>query len=317
MVKTVLEHEHVLLSEQEIDALDCFRKFCCKNTCTIHYISLEPFNTDNTRYCLVRLVLRKPNQWHAISALQSFVKEVGEEGLESSIADLCQPINYLQAMDSSKPDDPLVKREFVDPDIPFLPTYAHNAEAGPSRLPAVPVDSVKAVLESNPAEMNLGFFCEDENNMTLEDILGRLHKNQLLELVKSTRCKLPSRPKVFLFFLLAAFLFLLMFLQKADIIASLQRTAASQSILTQSMSPICKGKGKSKSRDDDLHQATLFPFLSIGCRTGKFKTTQENRLRQMALKLLGMLFLVYYFTPFYLNPLPEANVFASILIFID
>jgi hypothetical protein len=38
---------------------------------------------------------------------------------------------------------------------------------------------------------------------------------------------------------------LLMFLQKADIIASLQHTAASQSILTQSMSPICKGKGKS------------------------------------------------------------------------
>lgn len=81
-----------------------------------------------------------------------------------------------------------------------------------------------------------------------------------------------------------------MFLQKADIIASLQRTAASQSVLTQSMSPIHKGKGKCKSRDDGLHQTTLSSFLSIGklCRTGK-KTTQENRLRQMALKLLGML----------------------------
>ena len=32
MVKTVLEHEHLLLSEQEIDTLDCFRKFCCRNT---------------------------------------------------------------------------------------------------------------------------------------------------------------------------------------------------------------------------------------------------------------------------------------------
>ena len=79
-----------------------------------------------------------------------------------------------------------------------------------------------------------------------------------------------------------------MLLQKADIIASLQRTAASQSILT----PICKGKGKSKSRDDGLHQTTLSSFLSIGCRTGNFKTTQEDRLRQMALKLLGMLYLV-------------------------
>ena len=99
-------------------------------------------------------------------------------------------------MDSSESNDPIVKREFVDDEGYFLPTYAYNAEAGPSRLPTIPVDPVNAVLESNPAEMNLGFFCEDENNMTLEDILGRLHKNQLLELVKSTRCKLPSRPKV-------------------------------------------------------------------------------------------------------------------------
>lgn len=226
MVNTVLEHEDVLLSEQEIDTLDCFRKFCCRNTRTLRYValSLKPLDTDNTRYCLVRLVLRKPNQWYAISTLQNFEKEVGEEGLQSSIADLCQPISYLT--DSSKPDDPLVEREFVDPDVPikeeedsreiidltwdtkemedrkpvdracFPPTYAYNAEAGPSCLPTVPVDPVKAVLESNPAEMNLGFFCEDENNMTLEDILGRLHKDQLLQLVKLTRCKLPSKPKV-------------------------------------------------------------------------------------------------------------------------
>jgi Fanconi-associated nuclease 1 len=177
--------------------------------------------TDNTRYCLVRLVLRKPNQWHATSTLQSFEKEVGEEGLLSSIADLCQPISF--PMESSEPNDPLVEHEFVDPDVSikaeedsgenidltwdveevedhksvdggfFLPTYAYNAEAGPSRLT---VDPVKAVLESNPGEMNLGFFCEDENNMTLEDILGRLNKDQLLKLVKLTRCKLPSRPKV-------------------------------------------------------------------------------------------------------------------------
>ena len=117
-------------------------------------------------------------------------------------------------------------------------------------------------------------------------------------------------------FLLLCF-FLLMFLQKADIISSLQRTASSQSILTtQSMSPICKGKGKSTSRDG-LHQRTLFPFLSIGC-TEKFKMTQENRLRQMALKLLGMYCMLYLvlFYPFSTRIL-QANVFVSILIFID
>lgn len=40
MVKTVLEHEHFLLSRHELDALDNFSKFCCRNTLTIHYISL-------------------------------------------------------------------------------------------------------------------------------------------------------------------------------------------------------------------------------------------------------------------------------------
>lgn len=167
-----------------------------------HYIALSlNFDTDNTRYCLVRLVLRKPNQWHTISTLANFKKEVGEEGLQSSIADLCKSIDCV--MNSSELNDPLVKREFVDDEACLLPTYAYNAEAGPSRLPTVPVDPVKAVLESNSAEMNLSFFCENENNMTLEDILGRLNKNELLELVKSTRCKLPSRPKVFFFSLLA------------------------------------------------------------------------------------------------------------------
>ena len=67
------------------------------------------------------------------------------------------------------------------------------------------------------------------------------------------------------------------------------------------MSPNRKGKGK--SRDDGLHQRTLSPFLSISCGIGKFKTTQEDRLRQMALKLLGMLYLVLFYL-FYLNSVP-------------
>ena len=228
MVKTVLEHEHVLLSGQEIDTLDCFRKFCCKSTCTLCYItfSLKPCATDNTRYCLIRLVLRKPNQWHAISTLQKFEKEVGEEGLLSSIADLCQPINYL--MDTSGFNDPLPEGGFVETGVPVKveedvgltwgteevqdyrpvsgfggrspPTYGHNAEAGPSRLPTLPADPVQTVLESNPTEMNFSFFCEDETNMTLEEILWRLNKDQLLELVKLTRCKLPPKPKVYFCF---------------------------------------------------------------------------------------------------------------------
>lgn len=193
-------------------------------------------STDNTRYCLVRLVLRKPNQWHAISTLQKYEKEIGDNGLLAALSDLCRPINC--PMHTSEPNDSFVKHEFTVADVlikaeedsreiinltfdteeeqdlkpvqgEYLqPTCTYNAEAGASHLPTL-ADPVKAVLQSNPAEMNLGFFCEDESQMTLEDILWRLSRDQLLDLVKSTRCRLPSRCKVPLIsnFVLTAFRF--------------------------------------------------------------------------------------------------------------
>jgi Fanconi-associated nuclease 1 len=129
-------------------------------------------------------------------------------------------------MDTSESNDPLVKREFVDADVPVkvegedsreiidltwdseevedhrqvnglcLSPSVYNAEAGPSHLPTLPADPVQAILESNPAEMNISFFCENESNMTLEDILWRLNKDQLLGLAKSIKCKLLSKFKV-------------------------------------------------------------------------------------------------------------------------
>ena len=146
---------------------------------------------------------------------------MGEEGLRSSIVDLCQPFSC--STNPSEFNDSSVKRESVVADVPVkteedsheiidltfdtkeevddqqecgLMTSAYNAEAGPSQLPTVPADPVKVVLHSNPAEMNLGFFCEDERHMELEDILWRLTKNQLMELVKSTRCQLRPKPQV-------------------------------------------------------------------------------------------------------------------------
>ena len=83
---------------------------------------------DNARYCLVRLTLRKPGQWHTVSSLEKFKKEVEEDGLQSAIADLCKPIASLVKQESFDDNHVPVKMEEVEP-----PT-AIKTEPGPSEF---------------------------------------------------------------------------------------------------------------------------------------------------------------------------------------
>ncbi|KDR73715.1 hypothetical protein GALMADRAFT_251523 [Galerina marginata CBS 339.88] len=289
--KIVIERESRLLSESEINVLEKFGLLCY-----------------NTRYCLVRLVLRKANQWHAVSALNKYEKEIGKEGLLSSIADLCRPIhtivkeelpdNHSIKMEPPEPrfssindetedtrvavkveDEPEVidltmdtDEEEIKPDLASLmPNTATNCWAPETSTSEQPeqVDPIKTVLQSEKDEVNLEFFCEDETVMTLDEILWRLNKDQLMVLVKATKCKLkPAQSK------------------KSDIICCLQHTAANQSILD--FGSVQNRKVKGKARDDGLRQTAL-PFAPVSrpSLSGKAKVTQEKRLKQMALQVLG------------------------------
>ncbi|KAF8163679.1 VRR-NUC domain-containing protein [Crassisporium funariophilum] len=286
-VRTVIEHEHELLCEQEINVLEYFSKLCY-----------------NTRYCLTRLVLRKANQWHPVSALEKYKQEVGEDGLLVSIGDLCRPID-LSIIEQGETQETLiqgpkdyvvdlkpgvlVKKEEEDcPDIidltgdsddedmkPRLPQvsnlWANNADAGPSQLAMSPVyeDPVETVLRSDPTEMNLGYFCEDESQMTLQEILGRLNKDQLVELAKATKCKIEKFKS-----------------KKSDIIHALQGHARQQTILP--FESVSSRKGKGRCLDDGLYQSKLsFSPIGRASPSGKPKTCQLERLKVMALKLLG------------------------------
>jgi len=81
----------------------------------------------------------------------------------------------------------------------FATYWATNASS--SKLPPPPAagaprfqeDPIQALLRSNPAdEIPLDFFCEDETTMSLPEILERLNKEQLMKLVRVTKCKLKS-----------------------------------------------------------------------------------------------------------------------------
>lgn len=175
---------------------------------------------DNTRYCLVRLVLRKANYWHPISTLEAYKKEVTAAGLEAAIADLCLPINVLLKEEptgvviKTEPDIAVKKEdgpetidltmdsddEDMKPNIiasPLTPAVFNDywsQKAGPSK--PTPEDSIQAALQSDPSIMHLDYFCQDESNMTTLEILERLVKEKLLLLAKQMKCTVKPSAKV-------------------------------------------------------------------------------------------------------------------------
>ena len=174
---------------------------------------------DNARYCLTRLALRKANQWHPVSSLESYKKEVAAEGLENAILDLCLPINALMkesvlikaeeldiSIKQEEPEGPDIidltmdsDDEDVKPNIAVTPlkweVFGNNwsNKAGPSSVPVQ--DPIQALLHSDTSIMELDFFCQDESTMTTREILGRLVKEKLLNLAKNF-CKLKPNLKV-------------------------------------------------------------------------------------------------------------------------
>ncbi|KAF8912179.1 VRR-NUC domain-containing protein [Gymnopilus junonius] len=297
VAKLVISSERHLLSDQELDFIEQFSKLCY-----------------NTRYCLVRLVLRKPNQWHPVSNLEKFKKEIGDDGLLPAIADLCQPIESLvkqEPYDDSQeqikaepveapivvkleptPDEFRVKLEDDGCEIIDLtmeeeedvkldisssaPASSSNCSATASSskhtAPATLLeDPIQALLQSRDDEADLTFFCQDESAMSVQEILERLNVDQIKALAKEMKCKVKQSQS-----------------KKSDIIATLLTTAACQSVLSFASEPKGKGKGKGKAKDTGLRQ-TLLPFFSSGkgLNPTKKPINQEERLRQMAMKLLG------------------------------
>lgn len=145
--------------------------------------------TDNTRFLLVRLLLRK-QQWHPISALSKYESELGDTGLLMGFDALCKPPDVVEqkveiidlTMDSDDEED-------------VKPLHQScNADASSSADSRSHVGSSDCD-ETLPVEPNFDYYCEDERNMTLQEALERLSVEQLKDLVKKTKIK-PSKNTV-------------------------------------------------------------------------------------------------------------------------
>ncbi len=197
--------------------------------CLFIPLTNESHLKDNARYCLIRLVLRKVNQWLPLSSLEKYTKEVGEKGLEAAVYDLCLPFGDLYEQKPVVRMEPTVtdlepgisiKNEdstenfnlFQDldvddmkpniPDSSIMTTLLRKEvfdrvwpqKAGPSQLPQ-PEDPIKAVLHSDRSNIQIDFFCENEVIMTTQEILGRLSKELLVGLAKEMKCKVRPNSK--------------------------------------------------------------------------------------------------------------------------
>ncbi len=321
MINTVLEFEHALLSDEEIKILQRFTGLCCELfPYTIHHLPLNMNNPkDNSRYCLTRLVLRKANQWHPISSLEGFKKEVGEEGLAVAVHDLCLRLDELFSQDAVKleqndntelepikPDIPIKMEdgpeiidlsmdsdeEDVKPDITSFSVPCRTANIFDALWPQTArpstEDPIQSVLHSNLSTIRLDCFCENESIMTTREILGRINKDQLTGLAKEMKCKIGPNFKVFKLFPLYCSLNNNSS-QKDNIVNCLLRHAVNQGVLDFNVRPLSV-KAKGKCRDSGQQQTLLSNIFVKEERSTKPKTSQEGRLRELAIKRLGNYF---------------------------
>ncbi|PFH51675.1 hypothetical protein AMATHDRAFT_58424 [Amanita thiersii Skay4041] len=261
MINTVYEHEPHLLSPSEWDVFAVFKSYCY-----------------NARYCLIRLVLRKPDQWHAISALGGYKKEVGEVGLIRAITDLCRPWSEVvssqpdtSTIPSTPPQEGVIDLSFdTDGDVTPPASIGSDPNMGPSnsvdglftssqpelRSPAVSQSSLDG------AESPFEAFCYDESSMSVLDLFGRLSVKQLQQLVRDTKVK-PSR------------------LTKLEMIQALLSHAATQSVLS------CISSSSEENCREDEPTSSSNDTISGKGKERAVLQTQESRLIQMALQMLG------------------------------
>ncbi|KAF8623337.1 hypothetical protein AX15_006413 [Amanita polypyramis BW_CC] len=265
MINTVYEHEPHLFSQSEWDIFAALRSYCY-----------------NARYCLVRLVLRKPEQWHTLSSLAGYKKEVGEVGLIRAITDLCRPLYEVtsgteEGMDmESTPSLQSEERETTD--LTTSIRQNRNEEPGPSgtstssrsssTLPGNDFLVLSQSFQENLQDVGFDSFCYDESIMDITELLNRLSVKQLKELVKATKIR-PTKST------------------KLEMIRALLANAAVQSVLDFPASPV--NEELRRVPEPRLCQTTLSFEVKTSVK-GKEKVmlrNQEQRLVQMVLKILG------------------------------
>lgn len=151
------------------------------------------------------MMLLKAGRWQPIAAFEKWKDEVGPDGLEPSIEPLCKPVKELL----SQPP-PVKKEEEVDPPWPNVIDLTESDDEdvkpkieaieppipGPSQQPQYEDPIERIIHMTNRDDLDLSWLCEDDDHMSLFDLLDRLKVDQLKELVKQNKVKVGKGAKV-------------------------------------------------------------------------------------------------------------------------
>ncbi|KAL5511287.1 hypothetical protein ACEPAH_4503 [Sanghuangporus vaninii] len=177
MVRTVLENESFLFSEEELSFFTAYS--------TLSY---------NARYLLARLLVRKTGKWYRFDQLK-YVAELGMEGIMEAVKELCGTLG--SGPDSQKSTSPkssqsskrsLKTRNVIDlisddEDHIILP------EAEASTDPSLS-QAYSNVSGSKPGFFGSGlldYYAEDESRASLSELLKCLNVDELKSLAKTLK----------------------------------------------------------------------------------------------------------------------------------
>lgn len=158
------------------------------------------------RYLLVRLVFRQPD-WHALSSMDKYSTEIGEEGLADALTALCVPIKDMK-FDLSSPSSPrqdttpgtIVKAEEASGDEEFPnPPLRSSATQMQSFLQKPSIKTSDVEMEEpvvDPSNLRFDYLFRDQTTMTAREALTRLTIPELQEISRSMKIGMKMKVRI-------------------------------------------------------------------------------------------------------------------------
>lgn len=179
MLKTVIQHEYFLFDDSEIKLFDAYDKLSGKHSRLSLVASGLTFGEDGAKYLLVRLCLRKHDQWIRKSDLK-YHRELGDK-ISDAMRELCSAAQCRPTV-----HDPAVKIE--DPDIIDL-TFDDEEPLGASSKIKFEETSATSPISQPLVEPDYTAFADDDSKADLRQLLSCLKREELHGLAKERKIK--------------------------------------------------------------------------------------------------------------------------------
>lgn len=179
MLKTVIQYEYFLFDDSEIKLFDAYDKLSGKHSCLSLVACGLTFGPDSAKYLLVRLCLRKHDQWIRKNDLK-YHRELGDN-LSGAMRELCSAAQCRPVV-----PDPAVKIE--EPDIIDL-TFDDEGPLADSSKIKLEEPSATSPISQLPVDPNYTAFADDDSKADLRQLLSCLKREELHDLAKERKIK--------------------------------------------------------------------------------------------------------------------------------